>query len=157
MRSAGSTHRTTAGKPSQRASLRQPYDHSRYWSFVDAADLHAGMTRRSAQAKRPTASAPRSEIRRCGAGHSDGRTHVVDAVTAIEGTFYAKRPQLTAQTQTLYRKFLQWRAQQKSRQGSKPPPQTPPPPPSKTHPQPSSHPPAAQPPPPPPPSPPFPP
>src|SRR5258708_14364572 len=136
MRSARSTHRTNAGKPSQRASLRQPYDHSRYWSFLHAADLHAGMTRRSAQAKRPTASAPRAEIRRGGAGHSDGRTHVVDAVTAIEGTFYAKRPQLTAQTQTLYRKFLQWRAQQKSRRESKPQPRPQPQPQSKPQPQP---------------------
>src|SRR5258708_8181038 len=125
MRSARSTHRTNAGNPSQRASLRQPYDHSRYWSFFHAADLHAGMTRRSAQAKRPTASAPRSEIRRCGAGHSDGRTHVVDAVTAIEGTFYAKRPQLTAQTQTLYRKFLQWPAHHKTRGAAQIPPPAP--------------------------------
>src|SRR5258706_16291616 len=41
MRSARSTLRTNAGKPSQRASLRQPYDHTRYWSFFHAADLHA--------------------------------------------------------------------------------------------------------------------
>src|SRR5260370_35911440 len=104
MRSARSNHRTNAGKPSQRASLRQPYDHSRYWSFFHAADLHAGMTRRPAQAKRPTASTPRSEILRCGAGHSDGRTHVVEAGTALEGTCFAKRPQVTAETQPVFRK-----------------------------------------------------
>jgi 2-iminobutanoate/2-iminopropanoate deaminase len=45
-----------------------------------------------------------------------------DDIVEIEGTFYAKRPQLTAQTQTLYREFLQWRAQQKSGRESKPQP-----------------------------------
>jgi hypothetical protein len=43
-----------------------------------------------------------------------------DDIVEIEGTFYAKRPQLTAQAQTLYREFLQWRAQQKSGRESKP-------------------------------------
>jgi enamine deaminase RidA (YjgF/YER057c/UK114 family) len=46
-----------------------------------------------------------------------------DDIVEIEGTFYAKRPQLTAQTQTLYREFLQWQAQQKSGRESKPQPQ----------------------------------
>jgi hypothetical protein len=45
-----------------------------------------------------------------------------DDIVEIEGTFYAKPPQLTAQTQTLYREFLQWRAQQKSGRESKPQP-----------------------------------
>jgi len=45
-----------------------------------------------------------------------------DDIVEIEGTFYAKRPQLTAQTQTLYREYLQWRAQQKSGRESKPQP-----------------------------------
>jgi enamine deaminase RidA (YjgF/YER057c/UK114 family) len=45
-----------------------------------------------------------------------------DDIVEIEGTFYAKRPQLTAQTQTLYREFLQWRAQQKAGRESKPQP-----------------------------------
>ena len=47
-----------------------------------------------------------------------------DDIVEIEGTFYAKRPQLTAQTQTLYREFLQWQAQQKSGRESKPQPQS---------------------------------
>jgi 2-iminobutanoate/2-iminopropanoate deaminase len=47
-----------------------------------------------------------------------------DDIVEIEGTFYAKRLQLTDQTQTLYREFLQWRAQQKSVRESKPQPQS---------------------------------
>jgi len=82
--------RARQGLPTRRTPARQSahraapvYDHTGYWSFFHAADLHAEHGEALCSSKAPTASASRSETRLDAQATANERANVVDAVPAI--------------------------------------------------------------------------